>query len=37
MFVTISYDNIGTVKRINRHNHLNIIIMMKFHDNAHML
>jgi hypothetical protein len=36
MFVTIFYDNIGIVIRLNRHNLLNIIIVMVLHVNAHL-
>jgi hypothetical protein len=35
MFVTIFYDNIGIVIRLNLHNLLNIIIVMVLHVNAH--
>jgi hypothetical protein len=37
MFMTIFYDNIGIVIRINCHNLLNIIIVMILHNNAQML
>jgi hypothetical protein len=34
--VTIFYDNIGIIIKINSHNLLNIIIMMILYDNKHM-
>jgi hypothetical protein len=36
IFVTIFYDNIGVVIRINFYNLLNIIIMTIIHDNTLM-
>jgi hypothetical protein len=36
IFVTIFYDNIGVVVRINCYNLLNIIIMTIMHDNTLM-
>jgi uncharacterized membrane protein len=36
VFVTIFYDNIRIVIRINRHNLFNIIIITISHDNEHM-
>jgi predicted nucleic acid-binding OB-fold protein len=36
LFVTIFYDSIAIVIRINRHNLLNIIIVMVLYDNVHM-
>jgi hypothetical protein len=36
MFVTIFYDYITIVIRINRHNLLNIIIVTVLYDNMHM-
>jgi hypothetical protein len=36
MFVTIFFDNIGSVIKINLHNLLNIIIVKILYDNVHM-